>query len=195
MTAERGIDRVLATAQGYDWVLIDTAPTMWVMAQEAIRLATLVVIPARPGFELAAVRGGRTRERAQQTYAVVFNAAPPKHGEKEALAVAGRAPSSTIRFRSGPANQRPRGIVLTPAAATGTADARANRGRDRAAVDDDRALDVGSECGARGAAARRPKRREVEVAVQVQIEKSRATMSFHAKGMTPETASARGRSP
>ena len=51
-TAARGIDRALAFAsiEGYEWVFIDTAPTMWVVVQEAIRAATLVVIPARPGF-------------------------------------------------------------------------------------------------------------------------------------------------
>src|SRR5262245_33209556 len=58
-TAERGIDRALtmASVAGCDWVFIDTAPTLWVVVQEAIRAATLVVIPARPGFlDLAAVR-------------------------------------------------------------------------------------------------------------------------------------------
>src|SRR5262245_65379382 len=47
-TASRGIDRALAFAmiEGYEWVFIDTAPTMWVVVQEAIRAATLVVIPA-----------------------------------------------------------------------------------------------------------------------------------------------------
>ena len=43
--------------EGIDYVFIDTAPTMWVVVQEAIRAATLVLIPARPGFfDLAAVR-------------------------------------------------------------------------------------------------------------------------------------------
>src|SRR5262249_60245713 len=58
-SAARGIDRAVAQAmiEGYDWVFIDTSPTMWVVVQEAIRAATLVLIPARPGFfDLAAVR-------------------------------------------------------------------------------------------------------------------------------------------
>jgi chromosome partitioning protein len=91
-TAERGIERPLALAQvqGVEWVFIDTAPTMWVVVQEAIRAATLVLIPARPGFlDLAAVREtvkcARERDRP---YAVVLNACPVKRGAKEAPAVA-----------------------------------------------------------------------------------------------------------
>src|SRR4051812_34096120 len=51
-SAVRGIDRLVAAAlvEGVEWVFIDTAPTMWVVVQEAIRAATLVLIPARPGF-------------------------------------------------------------------------------------------------------------------------------------------------
>jgi chromosome partitioning protein len=58
--------------------------------QEAIRVATLVLIPARPGFfDLAAVREtvkvARERDRP---YAVVINAAPVKRDEKESALVA-----------------------------------------------------------------------------------------------------------
>jgi chromosome partitioning protein len=91
VTAERGLGRVLmmATGNGYGWVFIDTSSTMWVAAQEAIRAATLVVIPARPGFrELAAVRETvNLASSHNKPYAVVFNAAPPKRGDKEALMV------------------------------------------------------------------------------------------------------------
>jgi chromosome partitioning protein len=91
VTAERGLGRVLtmATGNGYDWVFIDTSSTMWVVAQEAIRAATLVVIPALPGFrELAAVRETvNLASSHNKPYAVVFNAAPPKRGDKEALMV------------------------------------------------------------------------------------------------------------
>ena len=55
----RGIERALAMAmvEGYQWAFIDTAASMWVVAQAAIRAATLVLIPARPGFfDLNAVR-------------------------------------------------------------------------------------------------------------------------------------------
>jgi chromosome partitioning protein len=91
-TAARGIDRLLAHAMidGVEWVFIDTAPTLWVVVQEAIRAATLVVIPARPGFfDLAAVaetvKVAREREKP---YAVVINSAPVKRDDKEAPAVA-----------------------------------------------------------------------------------------------------------
>ena len=87
VTPERGLDRALAFAmiEGMDYVFIDTAPTMWVVVQEAIRAATMVLIPARPGFfDLAAVREtvkvARERDRP---YAVVINAAPVKRDEKE----------------------------------------------------------------------------------------------------------------
>ena len=91
-TPERGIERVLAFAmtQGYGWVFIDTAPSMWVVVQEAIRAATLVVIPARPGFfDLNAVREtvATARER-DRPYAVVLNATPPRRDDKEAPVVA-----------------------------------------------------------------------------------------------------------
>jgi chromosome partitioning protein len=79
----------MATGVGYDWVFIDTSSTMWVVAQDAIRVATMVVIPARPGFrELAAVRETVNLATARnKPYAVVFNAAPPKRDGKEALMV------------------------------------------------------------------------------------------------------------
>ena len=91
-TAERGIDRALALAQvaGTDYVFIDTSPTMWVVVQEAIRAATLLLIPARPGFlDLDAVRETVkcARER-NRPYAVVLNACPVKRDEREAPAVA-----------------------------------------------------------------------------------------------------------
>lgn len=92
-TAERGVDRALALAQvaGAEWVFVDTAPTMWVVVQEAIRSATLVLIPARPGFlDLDAVRETvkACRER-NKPYAVVLNACPVKRDDREAPAVAG----------------------------------------------------------------------------------------------------------
>ncbi len=91
-TAERGIDRALAMAQvaGIEWVFIDTSPTMWVVVQEAIRAATLVLIPARPGFlDLDAVRETvKTARERNKPYAVVLNACPVKRGVREAPAVA-----------------------------------------------------------------------------------------------------------
>jgi chromosome partitioning protein len=91
-SAARGIDRALAFAmvEGVEWVFIDTAPTMWVVVQEAIRAATMVVIPARPGFfDLNAVREtvATARER-DRPYAVVLNAAPAKRDDREARVLA-----------------------------------------------------------------------------------------------------------
>ncbi len=120
--AARGIDRALAHAmvEGCEWAFIDTAPSMWVVAQEAIRAATLVLIPARPGFfDLNAVREtvAAARER-DKPYAVVLNAAPPKRDDKEAPAVAqSRAfmDKLAIPVWAGQISQRA-GYVLTLAA-------------------------------------------------------------------------------
>src|SRR5262245_66148483 len=121
-SAARGIDRAVAYAEieGFEWVFIDTAPTMWVVVQEAIRAATLVVIPARPGFfDLNAVREtvATARER-DKPYAVVLNAAPAKRDEKEAPVVAqSRAflDRHQIPVWSGQVSQRA-GLALTLAA-------------------------------------------------------------------------------
>ena len=90
--AAQGVNRILASAQiaGRQWVFIDTAPTTWVVVQEAIRAATLVLIPVRPGFfDLAAVRETvATARDLGKPYAVVINATPVKREDKEAPAVA-----------------------------------------------------------------------------------------------------------
>lgn len=92
VTPERGLDRALAFAmiEGTDYVFIDTAPTTWVVVQEAIRVATMVLIPARPGFfDLESVRETvKTARERDKPYAVVINAAPVKRDEKEAPLVA-----------------------------------------------------------------------------------------------------------
>ena len=90
--AGRGIERLLAHAMidGVEWAFIDTAPTMWVVVEEAIRAATLVVIPARPGFfDLAAVvETVKIARKHNKPYAVVINAAPVKRDDKESPTVA-----------------------------------------------------------------------------------------------------------
>jgi len=90
--AARGINHIIAGAliNGYEWVFIDTAPTTWLVVQEAIRAATMVVIPVRPGFfDIAAVQDTvKTVRERNKPYAVVINAAPAKREEKEAPAVA-----------------------------------------------------------------------------------------------------------
>ena len=91
-SAARGIDRLIGSAQfaGVDWVFIDTAPTAWLVVQEAIRFATLVIIPVRPGFfDVAAVQETvKTCREQNQPYAVVINSAPVKREQKEAPGVA-----------------------------------------------------------------------------------------------------------
>jgi chromosome partitioning protein len=91
-SAAGGIGRLVISAQiaGVEWVFIDTAPTTWVVVQEAIRFATLVVIPVRPGFfDIAAVQETvKTCREHNQPYAVVINSAPVKREQKEAPAVA-----------------------------------------------------------------------------------------------------------
>lgn len=121
-SAARGVDRALATAmvEGYEWAFIDTAASMWVVALEAIRAATFVLIPARPGFfDLNAVREtvATARER-NKPYAVVLNAAPVKREDKEAPAVGQSRvffDSLGIPVWSGQISQRA-GYVLTLAA-------------------------------------------------------------------------------
>ena len=112
-TATRGIERALAQAMvdGYTWVFIDTSPTMWVVVQEAIRAATLVLIPARPGFfDLAAVRETvAVARKYAKPYAVVINAAPVKRDEKDSPAVAlsrGELDRLTIPVWSGQISNR-----------------------------------------------------------------------------------------
>ena len=74
----RGIERALtfAMVDGYKWVFIDTAASMWVVTQEAIRSATLVVISARPGFFNAVRETVATARERNKPYAVVLNATP-----------------------------------------------------------------------------------------------------------------------
>jgi cellulose biosynthesis protein BcsQ len=89
-TRSLGETLTAAEAEGYDWAFIDTPPNKSAAVVEAIRLATLVVIPTRPSlFDLSAVRD--TIDLAQELrkpYAVVFNAAPAKRNDMEAAAVA-----------------------------------------------------------------------------------------------------------
>ncbi len=91
-SASRGVERAVAYAmvEGYEWVFIDTAPTMWLVVQEAIRAATLAVIPARPAFfDLNSVLDTvKTARALNKPYAVVLNAAPAKRDDKEAPVVA-----------------------------------------------------------------------------------------------------------
>jgi cellulose biosynthesis protein BcsQ len=67
-------------------VFIDTPPQMSGIVNDAIRAATLVVIPARPSvFDIDAVKETieYARER-RKPYAIVLNGAPPKRDTSEA---------------------------------------------------------------------------------------------------------------
>ena len=92
VTPERGLERALAFAmvEGTDIVFIDTAPTTWVVVQEAIKLATLVLIPVRAGFfDLDAVQETvKTARERKRPYVVVINAAPVRRDDKEMALVA-----------------------------------------------------------------------------------------------------------
>jgi MinD-like ATPase involved in chromosome partitioning or flagellar assembly len=81
-TAVRGVENIVTAAKraGFEWVFIDTPPQISGIVNDAIRAATLVVIPARPSvLDLDAVKEtiAYTRER-RKPYAIVLNGAPPK---------------------------------------------------------------------------------------------------------------------
>jgi chromosome partitioning protein len=79
---QRGIGDLLKTAKrsGVEWVFIDTPPSVSVGVVEAIRCATLVIIPCRPSvLDLDAVKKTiASAVEARKPYAVVINGAPPK---------------------------------------------------------------------------------------------------------------------
>ena len=89
---QRGIADVIKAAKrdGTEWVFVDTAPNMSASVTEAIRAATLVVIPCRPGvFDLDAVTETVAFAReARKPYAVIINGAPPKRQDVESPMVA-----------------------------------------------------------------------------------------------------------
>jgi chromosome partitioning protein len=87
----RGVSEIVRAAKrDYDWALIDTPPHVSALVTDAIRSATLVIIPARPTiFDLTAVR--ETIELCRELrkpYAVVFNCAPVKRNEMDSPIVA-----------------------------------------------------------------------------------------------------------
>ena len=83
----RDLAEVIAAArsQGYHWAFVDTPPNMSAVVIEAIRFATLVIVPARLAvFDLAAIK--ETIDLARQSrkpYAVVINAAPARRDNTE----------------------------------------------------------------------------------------------------------------
>jgi chromosome partitioning protein len=86
----RGVADILKAAKrDYEWAFIDTPPTVSALVTEAIRAATLVVIPTRPTvFDLTAVRETIDLCRsARKPYAVVINSAPVKREDQESPVV------------------------------------------------------------------------------------------------------------
>jgi chromosome partitioning protein len=127
LSTVRDLERQLEVAEilGYDWVLIDTASAISQMTDEAVRLATIVIIPARPGLlDLVAV--SQTTDVVHgggKPYAVVLNGVPLGGDGSDAPEVAeSRAwlERYGIPVWSGQISERP-GYVL----AEGEADARA----------------------------------------------------------------------
>ena len=79
--------------EGFEWVFIDTPALISDEVSEAIRAATLVVIPARPAvFDLNAIKETIAVARsAGKPYAVVLNAVSPKRlGEESPVVVQAR---------------------------------------------------------------------------------------------------------
>jgi chromosome partitioning protein len=85
--ATRGLTNVVEAVKkdGYEWAFIDTPPDMSQPVVDAIRAATLVIIPTRLAvFDLAAIK--ETIDVARQCrkpYAVVINAAPARRDDTE----------------------------------------------------------------------------------------------------------------
>src|ERR1700733_6164791 len=97
-----GVDNLIKAAKdaGLEWVFIDTPPQMSGIVNDAIKAATLVVIPARPSvFDLDAVGETIAYARARRKpYAVVLNGAPAKRdGAESQLCAAARTSLESLR--------------------------------------------------------------------------------------------------
>src|SRR6201991_466252 len=91
-SAVNSVSGIIAAAKrdGIEWVFIDTPPNTSAVVEDAIRNATMVIIPARPGvFDVNAVQAtSQTRRSARKPYAVVNNGAPARRDEEESPIVA-----------------------------------------------------------------------------------------------------------
>ena len=90
-TAVNSVSGIVAAAKrdGIEWVFIDTPPNMSAVVDDAIKNATMVIIPARPGvFDVNAVQETiQTCRAARKPYAVVINGAPAQRDEVESRIV------------------------------------------------------------------------------------------------------------
>jgi chromosome partitioning protein len=101
--ANRSVTEMVAAAKrdGFEWVFIDTPPTVSAVVEDAIKNATLVIIPARPGvFDTNAVQETiQTCRSARKPYAVVINGAPAERDGAESRIVA-IAREALTKFRA-----------------------------------------------------------------------------------------------
>ena len=85
-TAVNSVSGIIAAAKrdGIEWVFIDTPPNLSAVVDDAIKNATMVIIPARPGvFDVNAVQETiQTCRAARKPYAVVINGAPARTGRR-----------------------------------------------------------------------------------------------------------------
>ena len=99
--AVRGFDGILNAAREAEtsYVFIDTPPNLSALVCEAIRAATLVVIPTRPAvFDLNAVRETIDFARARRKpYAVVINAAPVRRESESPIVTEAREGLARLR--------------------------------------------------------------------------------------------------
>src|ERR1700760_1044527 len=102
-SAANSVSGIAAAAKrdGVEWVFIDTPPNMSAVVEDAIKNATMVIIPARPGvFDVNAVQETILSCRAaRKPYAVVLNGAPARRDEAESPIVA-IARESLAKFRA-----------------------------------------------------------------------------------------------
>src|ERR1700721_282312 len=102
-TAVNSVSGIIAAAkrEGYEWVFIDTPPNVSAVVEDALKNATMVIIPARPGvFDVNAVQDTiQTCRAARKPYAVVINGAPARRDDSESPIVA-IARESLAKFRA-----------------------------------------------------------------------------------------------
>ncbi|WP_213773586.1 ParA family protein [Bradyrhizobium sp. dw_78] len=102
-SAVNSVSGILAAAKrdGVEWVFIDTPPNTSAVVEDAIKNATMVIIPARPGvFDVDAVQATiQSCRAARKPYAVVLNGAPARRDDAESPIVA-IARESLAKFRA-----------------------------------------------------------------------------------------------
>jgi chromosome partitioning protein len=102
-TAVNSVSGIIAQAKrdGIEWVFIDTPPNLSAVVDDAIKNATMVIIPARPGvFDVNAVQETiQTCRSSRKPYAVVINGAPAQRDGAESRIVA-IAREALTKFRA-----------------------------------------------------------------------------------------------